>query len=515
MVFWTLIIGALLIVWLYKLNKDYVVMALFAKRVHTADGTPLENSVGTPKGRTIFSNVFDLALSSDNVFEYSRKLAAKMKRSYLIYTFFMPIYNIITAEEAELVMSDQKNLITKGIIYTFMEPFLNKGLLTASGKQWHSRRKMLTPAFHFNILGQFEEVFKEESSKFVRNLEAGDLNSITLNEIIPKFTLNSVCETALGVKLDEQMNADQYRASFKMIEEMFIVRITNPLYMFDPLYKLFLAPKVKNHIMTVHNFSSEIINKRRQLLAVEHQQTRPQSEEDEKDISFTKKKRFAMLDTLLYAERDGLIDHAGICEEVDTFMFEGFDTTSMALIFSLMSLSLYPEMQERCYQEILEHVEDDISKLDINQLGHLKYLECFIKETLRLYPSVPVIARKAPVETRLANNLVLPKNTQITIHIFDIHRSPKYWDNPNAFDPDRFTPDRSVGRHPFAFVPFSAGQRNCIGQKFAMLEIKTLLVNILKSFKIQPLMNENDLKLNAGMIIRTPNAVKVKLEKRV
>lgn len=64
-----------------------------------------------------------------------------------------------------------------------------------------------------------------------------------------------------------------------------------------------------------------------------------------------------MLDTLLHAERDGLIDHAGICEEVDTFMFEGFDTTSMALIFTLMNLSLFPEMQELCYQELLEHID--------------------------------------------------------------------------------------------------------------------------------------------------------------
>lgn len=193
-----------------------------------------------------------------------------------------------------------------------------------------------------------------------------------------------------------------------------------------------------------------------------------------------------MLDTLLRAERDGLIDHVGICEEVNTFMFEGYDTTSMALLFSLMNLSLYPEMQERCYQEILDCVEglcpfrlivalriafkfishsptDDLSQLNIQQLSKLQYLECFIKETLRLYPSVPVIAREAANETRLANNLILPKGAQVTIHIIDIHRSAKYYENPNKFDPERFTAEASAGRHPYAYVPFSAGQRNCIG----------------------------------------------------
>ncbi|CAD7014192.1 cytochrome P450 4p1 [Ceratitis capitata] len=513
MLFWALVIGAIIVAWLYRLNKDYVVLACFTKRVRTVDGTPLENSVALPKARTIFGNAFDLAVSGDNIFTFSRKLAATMKRSYLQYGFFMPFYNIITADEAEIVMSDQKNLITKGLVYNFMVPFLNRGLLTSSGKRWHARRKMLTPTFHFNILGQFEEIFKEESKKFVENLEASDLNSITLNEIIPRFTLNTVCETALGVKLDKQMNADQYRASFRMIEEVFVTRIGNPFYLIDLVYNIFLAPKIEKHISIVHRFSSDIIDKRRQLLAAEIE--REPGVKDDENEDFSSKKRYAMLDTLLRAERDGLIDHAGICEEVDTFMFEGFDTTSMALLFSFMNFSLYPEMQERCYQEILEYVDDDISKLDVNQLAKLKYMEYFIKETLRLYPSVPVITRETTSETILPNNLILPERTQVIIHIIDIHHNPKYFENPNTFDPERFTPERSAGRHPFAFVPFSAGQRNCIGQKFAILEMKTFFVYILKKFRVLPLMDAKDVTLAAGMVIKTPSAVKVKLVKRV
>lgn len=165
-------------------------------------------------------------------------------------------------------------------------------------------------------------------------------------------------------------------------------------------------------------------------------------------------------------------------------------------------------------------------------------MECFIKETFRLYPSAPVISREAASETHLANNLILPKGTQVVIHIMNIHQSSKYYENPKKFDPERFTPAASEGRHPFAFVPFSAGQRNCIGmysrfhsspsmsnyyiyiyilvgQKFAMLEVKTMLVNILKSFKILPLMKNQDIKIEAGLVIRIQNAVKVKLEKRV
>jgi len=192
-----------------------------------------------------------------------------------------------------------------------------------------------------------------------------------------------------------------------------------------------------------------------------------------------------MLDTLLLVEREGLIDHAGICEEVDTFMFEGFDTTSMGLIFTLMNLALYPDKQQKCFEEIEEHIQGEnlqryflgffkltclvfpdelLDQLDINTLSKLKYLECCIKESLRLYPSVPIIARQAGQEIVL-DNLILPANCQISIHIFDIHRDPKHFPNPHNFEPERFLPENSIGRHPFAFLPFSAGQRNCIGKE--------------------------------------------------
>ena len=102
--------------------------------------------------------------------------------------------------------------------------------------------------------------------------------------------------------------------------------------------------------------------------------------------------------------------------------------------------------------------------MGIAQLNKLKYLECFVKETLRLFPSVPGIVRQTMQETALPNKLILPRRTQIAIHIFDIHRDPRYYPKPNEFNPERFMPENSIGRHPYAYMPFSAGQRNCIGK---------------------------------------------------
>ncbi|XP_017044541.1 probable cytochrome P450 4p3 [Drosophila ficusphila] len=504
---------SVLLYWLFNLNKDYCVLAFFAKRIRTSDGKPVESIAPMVKGNTIFGNSFDLyGKDHTGVFNHSRDLAKQMKESYFEYGMGTAIYNIIDAENAEAVLNDP-NLINKGIVYNFLHPFLKTGLLTSTGKKWHARRKMLTPTFHFNILNQFQEIFKAESLKFLDKFKGQNEATISLNEVIPRFTLNSICETAMGVKLDEMAEkGDRYRENFSQIEECFIRRLSNPLLWGDTLFNLFAAKDYAAALDVVHGFSSEIIAKRRVLLEDELDKRRATQSAD--DDVFLTKKRFAMLDTLICAEKDGLIDHIGICEEVDTLMFEGYDTTSIGLIFGLMNMSLYPDKQEKCFQEIQEHIDDELVNLDISGLSKLKYLEYFFKETMRLFPSVPDMGRETSRETELANGLIMPKDSQIVIHVFDIHRNPKYWDSPEEFRPERFLPENSQNRHTYAYIPFSAGQRNCIGQKYAMQEMKTLMVAILKQFQILPLIDPKSIVFQEGITLRTQNKIHVKLVRR-
>jgi len=155
---------------------------------------------------------------------------------------------------------------------------------------------------------------------------------------------------------------------------------------------------------------------------------------------------------------------------------------------------------------------------------------------MRMFPSVPMLGRQTVRETELGNGLILPAGSQITLHVFDIHRNPKYWDSPEEFRPERFLSENSKDRHTYAYIPFSAGQRNCIGQyilgilsiillinfkiifkgqKYAVLEMKTLLIVVLKQFKIIPLVNTKDIVFNAGLILRTNNNIKVKFVRRI
>lgn len=109
----------------------------------------------------------------------------------------------------------------------------------------------------------------------------------------------------------------------------------------------------------------------------------------------SKKKRFAMLDTILSAEKRGEIDFDGVCEETNTFIFAGHDTTSMGLTFILFLFSHHPEAQERVLDEIHNTLEErDDKSLNMNDLNNMKYLDCAIKECFRIYPPVPNISRK-------------------------------------------------------------------------------------------------------------------------
>ncbi|PSN36922.1 Cytochrome P450 4C1 [Blattella germanica] len=120
----------------------------------------------------------------------------------------------------------------------------------------------------------------------------------------------------------------------------------------------------------------------------------------------------------------------------------------------------------------------------MKDLNDMKYLERVIKETLRLYPVLPTIARTLSEEVRL-DGYTLPAGLMVFLPSFLTHRLPEYFPEPERFDPDRFLPENVANRHPYAYIPFSAGPRNCIGQKFALLEVKTVLSFVLRRFKVR------------------------------
>jgi cytochrome P450 len=203
-----------------------------------------------------------------------------------------------------------------------------------------------------------------------------------------------------------------------------------------------------------------------------------------------------------------------VAEEVDTFMFAGHDTTSCAVSFALYCIGLYPEIQERVHQEMDTIFEGDakrpVSEVDLKQMP---YLECVLKESMRLYPTVPVTMRELTEKVDFGD-YVLPSGTTLWLLFHALHMDPEVFPDPQKFDPERFTDENSVGRHPYAFCPFSAGPRGCIGQKFALMEAKVILAHVLRRFVVSSPLKPENLALSCAAILRLEGPLKVNFTPR-
>jgi cytochrome P450 family 4 len=208
----------------------------------------------------------------------------------------------------------------------------------------------------------------------------------------------------------------------------------------------------KRLLKIIHSFTDNVIRNRRK----EHESTKKLIATS-KDLGI--KKRLAFIDLLLEAKTDGRpLTDKEIRDEVDTFMFGGHDTTSVAVSFCLLNIAKHPEVQANVFEEIDLILGNNGDSLTIKDLNSLQYLEKVIKESLRLYPSVAFMGRKMPEETKIGDYL-LPNGCDVYISPYLMGRDEKLFPEPLKFKPERF--DHEVTKekvNPFAYIPFSAGK---------------------------------------------------------
>ncbi|XP_036150268.1 cytochrome P450 4V2, partial [Monomorium pharaonis] len=188
--------------------------------------------------------------------------------------------------------------------------------------------------------------------------------------------------------------------------------------------------------------------------------------------------------------------------------------------FVIFLLAFFPEIQEKVYKELLEIYGTKNSKgytIKYEDLEHMHYLTCVIKETLRLFPTFPIIGRYLEADLKIGNNVV-PKGTNIGISIFQMHRDETYWPNPLKFDPERFLPQNLQNSQLFCYMPFSSGPRNCIAEKYAMIKMKVILATLIRTFVFK--VSETDkieidkIKLDMNVELITVEPLKIIVEKR-
>ncbi|CAG7818846.1 unnamed protein product, partial [Allacma fusca] len=414
-------------------------------------------------------------------------------------------------DDIEKLLTSTTN-IEKGQTYSFLVPWLGDGLLTSKGLKWQSRRKMLTPSFHFKILEDFLIIFNEQSNILVNILreEFKDKQAKDMCRYITRCALDIVGETAMDIKLYAQTKEDNpyVKAIYKACEivQFKAIRPWHWVYFISSLTPI--GREFNAAIKYIHGFTDQVIKARKSEQGKEKRQDKIT---DVDEIYWHGKRRLAFLDLLLDAQKnpENNLSDLDLREEVDTFLFEGHDTVSASLSWTTFLLGCHPEYQEKVHEELDKIFGDDRTRfITSKDLTEMKYLEMCIKESLRLYPSVPFFSRTLTTDMVLDDEFTIPAGTNACLITAIIHRNEKIFPDPETYDPERFLPENSVKRHPFAYVPFSAGPRNCIGQKFAMMEEKALLANLFRNFKVEAAEKLEDVVVLIQAVTRPKNGLK-------
>ncbi|KAK7505999.1 hypothetical protein BaRGS_00002721, partial [Batillaria attramentaria] len=417
----------------------------------------------------------------DRGLAFQREMTAVFPRVHSVWNGpFFPMLIVSHPDTVRIILKTSEPKCYR--IYHLIEPWVGDGLLLSKGKKWGRNRRLLTPAFHFDILRPYLTIKNRSSDVFMEKLanyaKRGEYFEVF--EIVSMFTLDVILKCAFSYDMDCQRLGDQhpYVKAVFALSEMAVKRLLQPWFHNDFLY--FLTPTGRRFLKcckTVHEVSEEVIARRQKALA---------GGEAFKEEANYKKHCLDFLDILLTAKDEngeGLTPQE-IRDEVDTFLFEGHDTTASAISWAMFSLAEHPEIQAACQTEIDDVLAgretDDILWDD---LSRLPYLTMCIKEAMRLHTPVPFIQRELTQDTEIDGN-VAPAGTVITILIYNLHHNPTVWEDSMEFRPERFSEENNNTRHPYAFVPFSAGPRNCIGQNFAMHEMKIIMAKMLHRFTL-------------------------------
>lgn len=398
-----------------------------------------------------------------------QKYANEYKTSYLWHTFLITVYNVTKADDLRELMHSSENLV-RGKLYEFGKSFLGNGILISEGQAWQTSRNILSNFFNFNFYKDSVKGLTFETEHFLREIENLNEKPVNLQNVFSEFILNTFCKCVLGVKFDSKF----YLENIREIDRMFGERFGKlPMYS-NLIYNIFgNGRKFQETCNKLRMFTSQMVRRRKQNPG-------------------------KLLDHLLNSD----LSENAVCDELDNLLIAGFDTTSTVLSFIIHKLSTNPEIQDIAYQEIF-----------VNDYTNQQFLECIIKEGLRLYPGVPKLHRTITTDI-ICGNVKFSKGTEVSINIFDIHRDEKYFPNPEKFYPQRFSSENSRNRHPYVFVPFSFGSRKCLGTKFALLEMKIILSNILRTYFIRSVGERKTLHFRTGLLLRSCEDLYVKFEKR-
>ena len=367
------------------------------------------------------------------------------------------IHIIAHPEDVKTVLHDRYTHFSKGSPgFLKVKQLLGEGLLTSEGDLWRRQRRLAQPSFSRQRVARFATLMTETASRQIEGWQEHieTQRPLPVASEMMRLTLAIIGKALFGADLSEKD-----------------------------------AGVVERGIVTFLEHARKTTYRLIDLSWILPSKSQRQYEEAKKDLDalvyriIERRRRegaegYDLISMLLQATDDetgeGMSDEQ-LRDEVMTMIIAGYETTSTALAWIWTALSLHPGVARRWRRELQTVLGDRLPT--VTDLPELAYTEKVIKETMRLYPSAWSMSRLV-VEDEVLSGYAIPAGSLVFVCPYAVHRHPEFWPNPEGFDPERFAPEAEEGRHRFAYLPFGAGPRNCIGQHFAMMELKLVLATI-------------------------------------
>ncbi|KAM8871748.1 cytochrome P450 4F3 isoform 1-T1 [Synchiropus picturatus] len=398
--------------------------------------------------------------------------------------FLGPFYHLVRIFHPDyvkpLLTAPGSITVKDELIYGHLRPWLGQSVLISSGAEWSRRRRLLTPAFHLDVLKSYMTVFNTSADAMHekwRGLVSEGRPDVELFQHVTLMTLDSLLKCAFSHDSKCQQSNSEYVSAIVDLSDLIMARRQRLLHHWDWIYwRTQQGKRFLKALSIVHSFTRDVVQKRRAFLCRQDEAHHPASQ-----------KRRDFLDVILLAKDEGgqgLSDEE-IQAETNTFMFAGHDTTASAICWTLYNLALHPNHQDKCRQEVMDLMrERSTNMIQWEDLSKLSFTTMCIREALRLHSPVQAVTRRYTQDMKLPGGRSVPKGAICLVSIYGTHHNPDVWMNPHEFDPFRFEPKNQDGRSSHAFIPFSSGPRNCIGQKFALVELQVVVALTLLRFSL-------------------------------
>lgn len=347
------------------------------------------------------------------------------------------------------------------LLYRVTEPVLGNGLIRNPGGEHHRRqRKLMQPIFRPAIVHRFAANMTDETGvlidEWLPKAERGEVVNATddIGQVALRIVNRSLFSAEVGPA------ARQFELDFAVLNEILARFFALP---FPPLNTP--GPRrrrMRESIGRMNAFVGAIIEQR---LA---------GDAESEDL-------LAMLMAATYDDTNEHMDLRQLQDEVLNLVIGAYETTTNAASWALYLLATHPELQERLHAEVQTCLGDRVPGYD--DLARLPYTRSVVEETLRLYSPAYQTMRRCVVDDVLAGQRI-PAGANIYLNSYLMHRHPDFWPDPDVFDPDRFTPERSAERPKHAFIPFGSGPRICIGKHFALAELQLIVAMVIRRFRI-------------------------------